>query len=108
MRLLRFVPSFVLLGLAACASEPSPEALERTLREHPEVLVNAIKAHPTEFIQAVNAAFQASQSAQQQAAADRLEADFRNPRRPDLAGRVTLGAPVDRSRGLPARFAPPT
>ena len=41
MRLLRFVPSFVLLGLVACASEPSPEALERTLREHPEVLVNA-------------------------------------------------------------------
>ena len=94
MRLHHLVPSLLLLlGGAACASEPSPEALERTLREHPEVLVNAIKAHPTEFIQAVNAAFQASQSAQQQAAADRLEADFRNPRRPDLAGRVTLGDP---------------
>ncbi len=94
MRRHHLVPSLVLLALAACAGEPSPEALERTLSKHPEVLVNAIKAHPTEFIQAVNAAFQASQAAQQRAAADRLEADFQNPRRPDLAGRVSLGDPA--------------
>ena len=93
MRLHLLVPSLVCLGVAACQSEPSPESLERTLSKHPEVLVNAIKAHPTEFIQAVNAAFQASQAAQQRASADRLEADFRNPKRPDLAGRVSLGDP---------------
>jgi protein-disulfide isomerase len=89
----------LLLVLAApsCARDPSPEALQRTLSAHPEVLAAAIKAHPTEFMQAVNAAFQASQAAQQKAAADRLEEGFRNPKRPDVAGRVFLGnaeAPV--------------
>ncbi len=93
-RLLLFV---VLLGAAACSRDPSPEALQRTLSAHPEILAAAIRAHPTEFMQAVNAAFQASQAAQQQSAADRLESEFRNPKQPDLTDRVSLGnaaAPV--------------
>ena len=95
MRFLRpFVCLIAGLGAAACSRDPSPEALQRTLSAHPEVLTAAIKAHPTEFMQAVNAAFQASQAAQQQASADRIESEFRNPRRPDLAGRVSLGNPA--------------
>ncbi len=86
----------LLLLAAACSREPSPEALQRTLSAHPEVLVAAIKAHPTEFIQAVNAAFQASQAAQQQAAADKLDAEFRTPKHPDLSARVSLGNPSAR------------
>jgi protein-disulfide isomerase len=87
----------VLLLAAGCSRDPSPAALERTLSAHPEVLAAAIRAHPTEFMQAVNGAFQATQAAQQQAAADKLEAELRNPKHPDLAGRVFLGnaaAPV--------------
>ena len=93
MRLHRFVLAFALLGGTACSRDPSPAALQRTLSAHPEVLAAAIKAHPTEFMQAVNAAFQASQAAQQQSAADKLESEFRNPRRPDLTGRAALGNP---------------
>lgn len=93
MRLHRFVSVFALLGAIACSRDPSPAALQRTLSAHPEVLAAAIKAHPTEFMQAVNAAFQASQAAGQQSAADKLESEFRNPRQPDLAGRVGLGNP---------------
>lgn len=97
MRLSSFFVPLILLGAASCTRDPSPAALQRTLSAHPEVLAAAIKAHPTEFMQAVNAAFQASQAAQQKAAADRLEEGFRNPKRPDLTGRVSLGnaaAPV--------------
>jgi protein-disulfide isomerase len=82
-----------LVGAVACARDPSPEALQRTLSAHPEVLTAAIKAHPSEFMQAVNAAFQAAQVAKQQAAADHLEEGFRNPKQPELAGRVSLGNP---------------
>ena len=93
MRLHPGVFSFALLGVIACSRDPSPAALQRTLSAHPEVLTAAIKAHPTEFMQAVNAAFQASQAAEQQSAADKLESEFRNPRQPDLTGRVGLGNP---------------
>lgn len=93
MRILHPLLSLTLCG-AACTRDPSPEALRRTLSAHPEVLADAIKAHPTEFMQAVNGAFEASQAAQQQAAADRLEADFRNPKQPDLTGRVAFGKPA--------------
>jgi len=86
--------SLVLLGTASCSRDPSPEALQRTLSAHPEVLTAAIKAHPAEFMQAVNGAFQVSQAAQEQAAADKREAEFRNPKQPDLAGRVALGNPA--------------
>ena len=83
-----------LLGATvACTRDPSPEALQRTLSAHPEVLAAAIKAHPSEFMQAVNAAFQSSQAAQQQAAADKLESQFRHPLTPALADRVSLGSP---------------
>ena len=85
--------AIALLGAAACSRDPSPEALQRTLSAHPEVLVAAIRAHPTEFMQAVNAAFQASQASQQQAAADKIDAEFRNPKQPDLTDRVSLGSP---------------
>ncbi len=97
MRRSTWLVPLIVLGAASCARDPSPEALQRTLSAHPEVLAAAIKAHPTEFMQAVNAAFQASQAAQQKAAADRLEEGFRNPKRPDLSGRISLGnatAPV--------------
>jgi len=89
----RLLLALALFGAAACSRDPSPEALQRTLSAHPEVLVAAIRAHPAEFMQAVNAAFQASQASQQQAAADRLEAEFQNPKQPDLSGRVALGSP---------------
>jgi protein-disulfide isomerase len=85
--------AIALLGAAACSRDPSPEALQRTLSAHPEVLVGAIRAHPTEFMQAVNAAFQASQASQQQAAADKIDAEFRNPKQPDVTDRVSLGSP---------------
>ena len=97
MPLRRLLLSVALPLAAACSRDPSPEALQRTLSAHPEILAAAIRAHPTEFMQAVNAAFQASQGAQQQSAADRLESEFRNPKQPDLTDRVSLGnaaAPV--------------
>lgn len=97
MRLSPCLMPLVVLGAASCARDPSPAALQRTLSAHPEVLAAAIKAHPAEFMQAVNAAYQASQAALQKAAADQIEEGFRNPKRPDLAGRVSLGnaaAPV--------------
>jgi protein-disulfide isomerase len=90
-RLLLSLPAALLL--VACSRDPSPAAVERVLVSHPEVLAAAIKAHPTEFMQAVNGAFQAAQAAQQQAASDKMEAEFRNPKRPDIAGRVSLGNP---------------
>lgn len=93
MLLHRLTAVLALLGTTACSRDPSPEALQRTLSAHPEVLVGAIRAHPTEFMQAVNAAFQASQAAQQQAAAARIDAEFRDPKRPDLTDRVSLGSP---------------
>lgn len=89
----RLLLSLSLVGATACSQDPSPEALQRTLSAHPEVLVAAIRAHPSEFMQAVNAAFQASQAAQQQSAADKIDAEFRNPKRPDLTDRVSLGSP---------------
>jgi protein-disulfide isomerase len=89
----QIVPSLAALLLAACSRDPSPAAVERVLVSHPEVLAAAIKAHPTEFMQAVNGAFQAAQAAQQKAASDKMEAEFRNPKHPDLAGRVSLGNP---------------
>jgi protein-disulfide isomerase len=89
-RSLRWFPALLLA--AGCSRDPSPAALERTLSAHPEVLAAAIRAHPAEFMQAVNGAFQAAQAAQQQAAADKLEAELRRPKHPDLAGRVFLGS----------------
>jgi protein-disulfide isomerase len=86
-----------LLLIGACSRDPSPAAVQRVLVAHPDVLAAAIKAHPTEFMEAVNGAFQAAQAAQQQAASDKLEAEFRDPKHPDLTGRVSLGnrdAPV--------------
>lgn len=92
MRIRRLLLPLVVLA-AACSRDPSPEALRRTLSAHPDILAAAIKAHPTEFMQAVNSAFQASQAAQQQAAADKIDEEFRNPKQPDLTNRVSLGNP---------------
>lgn len=94
MRCFRSVLVLTLLGATACARDPSPAALQRTLSAHPEVLAAAIKAHPSEFMQAVNDAFQSSQAAQQQAAAAKLESQFRHPLTPDLTDRVSLGNPA--------------
>jgi protein-disulfide isomerase len=89
-----FASSCTALLLAACSRDPSPAAVERVLVAHPEVLAAAIKAHPTEFMEAVNGALQVAQAAQQQAARDKLEEEFRNPKQPDLSGRVSLGNPA--------------
>ena len=86
MRPRPFALPFTVLLLAACSRDPSPAAVERVLVAHPEVLAAAIKAHPTEFMQAVNGALQAAQAAQQQAAQDKMEEEFRNPKQPDIAG----------------------
>jgi protein-disulfide isomerase len=93
VRLRLLAPPCAALLLAACSRDPSPAAVQRVLVAHPEVLAAAIKAHPTEFMDAVNGALQLAQAAQQRAAQDRMEEEFRNPKRPDLAGRVSLGNP---------------
>jgi protein-disulfide isomerase len=91
----------VSVACVACSSSPSPEALQATLVQHPEILYAAVRAHPKEFIQVLNAAAQqskgelAAQSASDERA--RIDAEFRNPKVPSLAGHVVLGesnAPV--------------
>ena len=93
MRLRCFLFCLLVPFAGACSRDPSPAAVQRVLVAHPEVLAAAIKAHPTEFMQALNVALQAAQAAQRQAADDKMEEEFRNPKRPDLAGRVSLGNP---------------
>jgi protein-disulfide isomerase len=81
----------------ACSSSPSPEALQATLVQHPEVLYAAVRAHPKEFIKVLNAAAQQSQGelAAQSTKAEqaRIDAEFKNPKVPSLAGHVALGEP---------------
>lgn len=85
------------LASIACSSSPSPEALQATLVQHPEVLYAAVRAHPKEFIKVLNAAAQQSQGelAAQSAKGEqaRIDAEFKNPKVPSLAGHVTLGEP---------------
>lgn len=67
------------------------------LVQHPEVLYAVVRAHPKEFIKVLNeAALQSQGELLAQSTKDeqaRIDADFRNPKVPSLAGHVTLGEP---------------
>lgn len=96
MRLLAFLALAGALASIECSSSPSPEALQATLVQHPEILYAAVRAHPKEFIRVLNTAAQeskgelAAQSAENERA--RIDAEFKNPKVPSLAGHVVLGA----------------
>ncbi|MGI8401047.1 MAG: DsbA family protein [Gemmatimonadaceae bacterium] len=81
----------------ACTSSPSPESVQAMLVQHPEILYAAVRAHPKEFIKVLNEAARQSQGERSaQSAKDeqaRIDAEFKNPKVPSLAGHVTLGEP---------------
>jgi protein-disulfide isomerase len=89
------------LALPACSRSPSPDELQATLVQHPEILYAVVRAHPAEFITVLSTAAQQSKGQLAAQSADneknRIDAEFRNPKTPSLAGHVTLGpqdAPV--------------
>jgi protein-disulfide isomerase len=96
VRLLALLTLAGALTSIACSSSPSPEALQATLVQHPEILYAVVRAHPKEFITVLNAAAQdskgalAAQSLENERA--RIDAEFRSPKVPALAGHVVLGA----------------
>lgn len=87
----------LVLLLAACSSEPSPQQLQAALTKHPEILYAAIRAHPQEFVTLLDSAARATSSARQASSAQseqqRLEREMANPKQPDLTHGVFFGNP---------------
>src|SRR5438045_4690199 len=91
-------PVTLLLLLAACSSEPSPEQLRATLTQHPDILYAAIRAHPQEFVTLLDSAARATSSARQASSAkaeeQRIENEMAHPKQPDLTRGVFFGSPA--------------
>jgi protein-disulfide isomerase len=87
----------LVLLLAACTAQPSPQQLKATLTEHPDILYAAIRAHPQEFVTLLDSAARATSSARQASSAkaeeQRIEAEIAHPKQPDLTRGVYFGSP---------------
>ena len=75
---------------------PSKDGLKKMMEENPEIIFNAIEKNPKAFIDTVNkAATNARREAQedaQKAEEDRIEEEFKNPKKPEVnEKRVTFG-----------------
>jgi len=85
--------SFLVLVASACT--PSASQMESLLSSHPEILTHAIEKNPDQFMDAVNKAAQSAQQKAQEnqakAEQERIEAEFKNPLKPDIANRQALG-----------------
>jgi protein-disulfide isomerase len=88
----------IVVLLAACSNEPSPDQLKATLAQHPEILYAAIRAHPQEFVTLLDSVARATSSARQasseQAEQRRIDAEIAHPRQPDLTHGVYFGSPT--------------
>ena len=77
----------------------SKDQLQKTLADNPEILVEAIKKNPKQIIDALNAAAQeARKAAEGNRAADeakKLEEEFKNPKKPELAANRAYWGPKD-------------
>ena len=83
-----------LMYLASGCSQ-SPASLQKALEDNPEILVNAIKKNPDKIMAALQlAAQESSRKAQEVAASEeaaKFEAEFKNPLKPDIEARTSLG-----------------
>jgi protein-disulfide isomerase len=90
----------MMLGAASCSRPQSDEQfqarLRATLAAHPEILYDAIKAKPAEFMAVVDSVARSVQGKQQARTAaeeaQRIDAEFANPKRPSLDHRIAFGA----------------
>ena len=83
-----------LLYFASGCSQ-SPAQLQKALEDNPEILVNAIKKNPEKIMAALQVAAQESSRKSQELAAKeeeaKIEAEFKNPLKPELGTRASLG-----------------
>jgi len=74
-------------GLSACA--PSEKQMTELLEKHPEILTNAIDKNPDKIMDAIQKAAQAAQGRAGERAAQaekaRLDEEFKNPLKPEVA-----------------------
>lgn len=80
--------------LVSCS--PGKEALKKTLVENPEIIYEVIKKHPVEFLEVLNNAAREAQRTQRERQAQeeekKLEDQFKNPLKPEIAdNRAVLG-----------------
>ncbi|MEO0335072.1 MAG: thioredoxin domain-containing protein [Pseudomonadota bacterium] len=83
--------------LSACA--PSAKQMEKLVSENPEILFSAIEKNPQKFIDVVNAAAKQAQNQarqkQAQAEDERMEEEFKNPKKPEVQASRAVFGPKD-------------
>ena len=97
MRNLALVLSGFVITVLAFSCTPSPSQLKKAVEENPDIVFAAIEKDPQKFIEVVNKAAREAQmkgrEKEMQEERDRMEAEFKNPKKPEIGdSRVIFGA----------------
>ncbi|MCB0365690.1 MAG: thioredoxin domain-containing protein [Bdellovibrionaceae bacterium] len=97
LRNLALVLSGFVITVLAFSCTPSPSQLKKAVEENPDIVFAAIEKDPQKFIEVVNKAAREAQmkgrEKEMQEERDRMEAEFKNPKKPEIGdSRVIFGA----------------